>query len=352
MPIFSVLHHPPPDERGLPVLGWIPRYRAGFIPLMKRFKILTSHIQYNILYHITYPMQHISLKSCRQWNRNINTLMNFDHDIFYKNIRGIKIPYVCDGCGGFACKSRRDITIAINRNQTKLFCSKNCIYLNNTFSLCECLECHKTFTKSNKEIKRSPNHFCCHSCSATFHNKNRTKIKKTDIQNMKIKIARRKIFSIKYCINCNQSFITPKRKTCSLSCELHMRQLGAQRGGRASVKTQSAYRRSKNEILFAEKCSLLDDTLSTNEAIFNGWDADIILPKYKVAILWNGAWHYKKITKKHSVLQVQNRDKIKTDEIIKTGFIPYVIKDMGKYNPIFVQEQFDIFDIWLKMKNP
>lgn len=37
-------------------------------------------------------------------------------------------------------------------------------------------------------------------------------------------------------------------------------------------------------------------------------------------------------------MQIQNRDKIKMNEIQKTGWFPYVIKDMGKYNLEFVEE--------------
>lgn len=50
--------------------------------------------------------------------------------------------------------------------------------------------------------------------------------------------------------------------------------------------------------------------------MFNGWDADIIIPNIKVAVLWNGKWHYEQIKKGHSVKQVQNRDKIKLKEIV------------------------------------
>ena len=59
--------------------------------------------------------------------------------------------------------------------------------------------------------------------------------------------------------------------------------------------------------------------------------------------MWNGNWHYKKITEKHSVSQVQNRDALKIKEIESCGYIPYVIKDTGKYNKSFVEEQFKLF---------
>ena len=35
-----------------------------------------------------------------------------------------------------------------------------------------------------------------------------------------------------------------------------------------------------------------------NEAIFNGWDADVIIEDIKLAVLWNGKWHYEKDNKK------------------------------------------------------
>ena len=82
--------------------------------------------------------------------------------------------------------------------------------------------------------------------------------------------------------------------------------------------------------------------------MFNGWDADIILPDLKIAVLWNGKWHYEKITKKHSVKQVQNRDKIKIQEIIQTGYKPYIIKDMGKYKVNFVKDEFEKFQKYIQ----
>jgi hypothetical protein len=156
----------------------------------------------------------------------------------------------------------------------------------------------------------------------------------------------------KTCKCCGKDFIAKRKtyKTCGKECTKILQLRGAQHGGRKSVSSQSTNRRSQNEILFANKCKIIDPLLSTNTPLFNGWDADVILPTFKVAVLWNGAWHYNKITKQHSVTQVQNRDKIKIDEIIKSGFVPYIIKDMGKYNPKFVNEQFLIFANWLKEK--
>ena len=119
-------------------------------------------------------------------------------------------------------------------------------------------------------------------------------------------------------------------------------------GGRHSVEIQGDKRRSKNEIEFCKFCEEYFDNVKHNECIFNGWDADVIIKDIKFAVLWNGPWHYKQITKSHSVKQIQNRDKIKIKEIKESGWTPYIIKDMGKANKDFVKEKFDEFLKYLK----
>ena len=106
---------------------------------------------------------------------------------------------------------------------------------------------------------------------------------------------------------------------------------------------QFGNRRSKNEKLFCELCEQHFTNVENNKPIFNGWDADIIVHDNKTAVLWNGKWHYEKLTEKHSVSQVQNRDRIKMTEITKFGYTPYVIKDMGKFDEEFVKSEFQKF---------
>lgn len=146
----------------------------------------------------------------------------------------------------------------------------------------------------------------------------------------------RKIVDCKMCGSKFEIKINSKQKFCSRVC-------ASKSNGRLGGMKSSQGKRSKNEILFAEFCKKHFKNVSTNENIFNGWDADIILKDENIAVLWNGKWHYEVITKKHSLKQVQNRDKIKIKEIQKVGYTPYIIKDMGKYNPDFVQKQFNLF---------
>ena len=142
-------------------------------------------------------------------------------------------------------------------------------------------------------------------------------------------------------------------KFCSVNC-IHSHQqtnneykekakLNGQKGGKKSAHSQQ--RRSKSEVMFAELCDehFGKDDVLCNEPIFDGWDADVIIRGKKIAVFWNGPWHYKQIMRSQSLTQVQARDRVKTAIITKYGYTPYVIKDMGKHNPKFVLEEFQCF---------
>lgn len=153
----------------------------------------------------------------------------------------------------------------------------------------------------------------------------------------------------KYCVVCSNVFEVPGRKknrvTCTDNCSKIRRiQVMSDRGKHSATKQQ---RRSKNEIEFANLCVERFTEVLINKPMFNGWDADVILPLHKVAVLWNGPWHYVKLTEKHSLEQVQTRDRHKIKEINACGFKEYIIKDMGSHNPAFVLEEFEKFKRWI-----
>jgi hypothetical protein len=245
----------------------------------------------------------------------------------------------------------------MNNNPNYIQCSKNggnatkekwdaikYEYINGNPS--KCIYCEEILPYQKRNNK-----FCSRNCSVRVSNKTR---KITNIHRERTSntiIEKGKVVYLKnpiLCKICNAEipYENRKRKTCSDMCYTeNLKIVGRYAGvigGRVSAKIQSETRRSKNEILFSELCKEHFNVVLTNESIFNGWDADVIIEDIKVAVLWNGKWHYEKITEKHSVKQVQNRDKIKIDEIKKCGYIPYVIKDMGKFDTDKVQMEFDL----------
>ena len=193
--------------------------------------------------------------------------------------------------------------------------------------------------------------FCSRACANKFSSS------KADHHNININPESRKIGQLrqqqakinysnnpKLCRICNKPIPYENRflQVCSSECSTVLRH-------QHSLKAVSAnQKRSKNEIYFYELCKQHFNVVKHNEPMFNGWDADVIIEDIKYAILWNGPWHYRKITESHSVEQVQNRDKIKINEIEQAGYTPYIIKDDGSYNPEFVEQQFKLL---LKLLN-
>ena len=161
----------------------------------------------------------------------------------------------------------------------------------------------------------------------------------------------------KFCLECNKdiTYSKKRRRFCSRSCGCKYRAKTDE--GRENIRkmveksVNTQVRRSKNEILFFEKCYEYFNNVENNKTIFNGWDADVIIHDHKLAVLWNGKWHYEKIKQGHSLSQVQNRDRIKIKEIEKYGYKPYVIKDMGRFSTEKVEMEFDNLIEYLKVNS-
>ena len=228
---------------------------------------------------------------------------------------------VCENCG-----KEHDGSYGSGR-----FCSKECAKsyssksLDNTNKkLAKCIDCgtpifiSKRASTKNCKCKVCKNKHTCAICGKEY-----AYIKGQN--------------TINFCSKeCQQEYHNNKKKYLSEDAIYRLSE-----AGKKSANSQKDVRRSKNEIEFCKLCESKFDLVRHNESIFDGWDADILIYDIKFAILWNGKWHYEKITKQHSVEQVQNRDKIKIKEIQKHNWTPYIIKDMGKYNLSFVKQEFD-----------
>lgn len=203
-----------------------------------------------------------------------------------------------------------------------------------------CNTCGKEI-KYRGKYKRNKVH-CSQKCSNRRPQKEETRIKISE----SLKSTKLKNKVKKNCLFCNVD-ITHKRKKskfCSRVCgckyifntpEGRDHVLGLHK---KSILVQ--VRRSKNEILFSEKCQQYFERVETNSQIFNGWDADIIIHEHRIAILWNGIWHYKHVRKNSQLDKVQERDRLKLIEIEKCGYTPYVIKDMGRFSNKKVEKEF------------
>ena len=210
---------------------------------------------------------------------------------------------------------------------------------------CQNQNCKKEF------IGRTNRKYCSLTCTQKVNSSKEHMIQMSEKSRLKRGIH---LLTTIICKQCQTEFKPSHSLTilCSLDCKRKYEQTDeykekakeyGRRGGLVSVTKQD--RRSKNEMAFANLCQKYfgKQNVICNQPIFDGWDADVILPELKIAVLWNGNWHYKQISKTQSLHQVLVRDTIKLKVIEKHGYIPYIIKDTGKYNISFVKQEFELF---------
>ena len=248
------------------------------------------------------------------------------------------LTLICNGCNKEFQRSLRDHNAYLKKGTKNNYCSKSCAArisnanrqsTKGSKKKAICIDCHIDIEIGlHASIEKAR----CNNCK-----KLRRANKAKKLYKIKTKIK------IKNCIKCNSKFESKRGKFCE-QCLIYIRSWK----GRKSAEIQKENRKSKGESYFAELCKNKFNSILENESIFNGWDADIIIPNHKIAILYNGNWHLKKITKKHSVAQVQNRDKIKIKEILTSGYIPYIVIDKGKYDKEFVEKEFNKFIEWFE----
>lgn len=258
----------------------------------------------------------------------------------------------CENCGGYARVKYCSVSCQ-NKHQNSN--KANIKYGVLTMFDVVCKKCGIIHQVQEREkiFPSKESYFCSRSCANSRVHSDETKKKlKAVLDQVRIKGVN---LVEKVCDNCMCKFKTKPSKVgrfCSRRCVITWNNLNLginKIGGLNSVQAQGKIKRSKNETYFADLCQQKFKSVKFNEPIFNGWDADIIIDDLKLAISWNGKWHYEKITKKHSVEQVQNRDKIKEKEIVKLGYQHYVIKDMGKWNKMFVENKFQEMLVFLKL---
>lgn len=209
---------------------------------------------------------------------------------------------------------------------------------------CTCNNCGKTFIiklTKNQLIKKEK-FYCSSSCA-------HVRIISEDMKKRISASLKRKVILDRFCKNCNIKINDKNKSGYCKDCIKSRRVISDEtrkrlsEAGKRSAAIQRNTRRSKNEILFYELCKERFTNVKHNEPIFNGWDADVILEDYKIAVLWNGNWHYKVVVNQKTFNRVQNRDKIKINEIKKCGFYPYLIKDEGSENKEKVYYEFNKF---------
>lgn len=207
----------------------------------------------------------------------------------------------------------------------------------------KCKDCNEIYKQNYDRYRRGFRHNGC---------LNKPIRKSVYNTNNKIKPIIKKI-----CEFCNIEFISKRKnqKICSRKCNLQNltkdTKINQERGRLGGEKSHSIInRRSKGEILFYDLCCKYfgNENVLSNIKMFidkNGtkWDADIIIPKFKSCISYNGIFHYKKVFHDHNFDRQLARDKLKNKIIFDNNFIQYIVKDLKSFNIDFVYKEFHKF---------
>ena len=248
------------------------------------------------------------------------------------------MKYVCKYCGKFDFQRQSDFSYHQNRCELNP-CSEK---YRKFHQIRVCEKCGKSFeNKSLWSLRR----FCSKSC-ANSHEVSEEQKKKTS----ETLLAKSRKFPRPVCKDCGKELcLTCKSGYCREHVNKHRVTTEAQRERYREIGKQNAAKhdsRSKNEIRFFELIQEKFPDALPNEPMFNGWDADIVIPSKKIAILWNGAWHYKDLL--GGLKKIQNRDKIKYKEIVKKGYMPYIVVDFTSGKESTVQKELKRFEQFLQ----
>lgn len=184
-----------------------------------------------------------------------------------------KLPCECYQCNKTFYKLKKEISSFNNQNPLPKikFCSIKC--MNNSRinkTLVNCTNCNSEFEKLPSQIKKSINHFCSKSCSASYNNKNKT----------------------------------------------------------------TGNRRSKLEVWLEEQLTQLYPNLPIdfNKKSAIGSELDIYIPNINLAIELNGIFHYEPIYGMNKLDQIQSNDKSKSLACHKAKIDLCIIDTSGQIN--------------------
>jgi hypothetical protein len=204
----------------------------------------------------------------------------------------------------------------------------------------ECEGCGESLNFSHRR-----NRFCSQNCSAVYNNKrrkkrsiesrNRTSNTLKDLQIKRNIEGPYTLIKLYHCIICEKDFfyikMTSPKKTCSKGCFSRRAEESGSKAGK--VSSTKRIRRSKDEIKLHDLCHAYFKKVRHNVPLAEGWDADIIIDDFNIAVMWQGIWHREQLPfGNHSLAQVQNRDKLKVGALMRAEWQVLVFHD-NEYTP-------------------
>jgi MYM-type Zinc finger with FCS sequence motif len=277
-----------------------------------------------------------------------------------------QVPLKCDACQVHFTRIQKRVKSLLKcKSQIVHFCSKKCqsSFQKKTLVQISCSYCKKDFwghqSHLNRRAARSKSSylFCSKTC-ASKNNTYRSKRHRVKVSESLKKRYQQKLLNAEHvvldrgyyrvakvkniCVICSKVFFHCKPlQSCSKQCLLEISRRSGTKGGLTTSTSPFQKRsRSNNERNFFQKILNLYPDALHNKRMFDGYDADIIIPSKKIAIHWNGIWHYQKVITESLLHKIQKKDELRYASIARCGYINYIIKDLGVMNKEKVDHEY------------
>lgn len=226
-----------------------------------------------------------------------------------------------------------------------------------------CEHCGKVFYKDYRKNRMDIPKFCSRSCtnSRTFTEETKKQISISVNSHFpeKLQLGEKEFWRLqkrkrnyqnknkRVCLDCGKEyFLFGKRKYPDLCKDCAFK-----KGGEASASKENSHNVSKSELYFRKLCQEKGYNIVCNKPMFNGFDADIIFLDYKIALHWNGPWHYEGMIngiKGYSWKQIHERDRRRYKNVEDSGYKNYIIRYTERFNKEKVQREFEKFEKFLR----
>jgi len=102
--------------------------------------------------------------------------------------------------------------------------------------------------------------------------------------------------------------------------------------------SQACFVGSKNEIYCYNLLKTKHKAKHHDYSIIDNLEIDITLPTHKIAINWDGPFHFLPIRGQECLENIQRKDRIKQESLHKLNWKHIKIIDLGSFNKLFVEE--------------
>lgn len=249
----------------------------------------------------------------------------------------------CEQCGDSFTRSKKDIretlvSLKPERQQMGRFCSAACKRDHFFPHNATCAECGTSFRRAETEIAKVERTFCSQRCSATFYNRQKWgELRKGRVPIQRCKGNRTTYISweirkprpskpIRHCQTCGNE--TKNHSYCNGTCR-----------NRALNKLIKGSRSKAERVLTTALHEAYPDwTISENDrTVLNGLELDIYIPEIRLAIEWNGVFHYEPIHGIGHLDKIMKKDNIKIEKCREIGVELIIICDRTSHDA-FIRE--------------